>query len=148
MPSFQVPSCLLSIALRSAGRYSVSPQLCPLLSIIDGVRTKRKHGDKQARYPWRFRRYFNPIFKGQAITKKGASLLLSLGRGRDPIRVHLPKAMPPGMIAQAELGYGEIYLTVTREIPESTSCRGDPRWPMARTRSHRLVGHGLGGKDR
>ena len=54
---------------------------------IDGVRTKRKNGDKQARYPWRFRRYFNPIFKGQAITREGASLFLPLGRGRDPIRV-------------------------------------------------------------
>lgn len=34
---------------------------------IDGVRTKRQNGDKQARYPWRFRRYFNPIFKGQSL---------------------------------------------------------------------------------
>ena len=89
---------------------------------INGVRTKRKHGDKQARYPWRFRRYFNPIFKGQAITREGASLFLPLGRGRDPIRVHLPKAMPSGTMVQAELGYGEIYLTVTREIPESISA--------------------------
>ena len=27
---------------------------------IDGVRTKRKHGDPRARYPFRRRRYFNP----------------------------------------------------------------------------------------
>jgi len=85
---------------------------------IDGVRTKRKNGDKQARYPWRFRRYFNPIFKGQAIKREGSSLILPLGRGRDPIRVHLPEAMPPGAMVQAELGYGEIYLTVTRELPD------------------------------
>ena len=85
---------------------------------IDGVRTKRKHGDKQARYPWRFRRYFNPIFKGQALKIQGQHLLLPLGRGREPIRVHLPQAMPTGTPAQAELGYGEIYLTVTRAIPD------------------------------
>ncbi len=54
---------------------------------IDGVRTKRKNGDKQTRYPWRFRRYYNPIFKGQAIKREGSSLILPLGRGRDPIRV-------------------------------------------------------------
>ncbi len=57
---------------------------------IDGVRTKRQHGDPQARYPFRRRRYFNPIFKGQALKREGSYLLLPLGRGRDPIRVHLP----------------------------------------------------------
>lgn len=85
---------------------------------IDGVRTKRRNGDKQARYPWRFRRYFNPIFKGQALKTEGQHLLLPLGRGRDPIRVHLPAARPPGTMVQAELGYSEIYLTVTRELPD------------------------------
>lgn len=30
---------------------------------IDGVRTKRKNGDKLARYPYRLRRYFNPILR-------------------------------------------------------------------------------------
>ena len=85
---------------------------------IDGVRTKRKIGDKQARYPWRFRRYFNPIFKGQAIQRQGASLILPLGRGRAPIRVRLPEAMPTGTMVQAELGYGVIYLTVTRTMPD------------------------------
>ena len=88
---------------------------------IDGTRIKRRNGDKQARYPWRFRRYFNPIFKGQALKIEGSHLLLPQGRGRDPIRVHLPNR-PIGQIVQAELGFGEIYLTVTREIPESTSA--------------------------
>ncbi|NMP24687.1 RNA-guided endonuclease InsQ/TnpB family protein [Sulfobacillus harzensis] len=85
---------------------------------IDGVRTKRRNGDKRARYPWRFRRYFNPIFKGQALKIQHQHLLLPLRRGREPIRVHVPKDMPTGMIVQAELGYGEIYLTITREIRE------------------------------
>ncbi len=84
---------------------------------IDGVRTKRKHGDKQARYPWRFRRYFNPIFKGQALKMAGPHLLLPRGRGRDPIRAHLPE-LPDGQVVQAELGFGEIYLTVAREMPD------------------------------
>ncbi|NMP23563.1 RNA-guided endonuclease InsQ/TnpB family protein [Sulfobacillus harzensis] len=84
---------------------------------IDGVRTKRKHGDQHARYPWRFRRYFNPIFKGQALKIVGRQLLLPRGRGRDPIRVPLPE-MPDGQVVQAELGFGEIYLTVTREMPD------------------------------
>ncbi|WP_053960333.1 RNA-guided endonuclease InsQ/TnpB family protein [Sulfobacillus thermosulfidooxidans] len=85
---------------------------------IDGVRTKRQNGDQQARYPWRFRRYFNPIFKGQALKRQGPHLLLPRGRGREPIRVHLPEAMPPGRVVQAELGFGELYITITREIPD------------------------------
>jgi putative transposase len=84
---------------------------------IDGVRTKRKHGDKQARYPFRRRRYFNPIFKGQALKMDGQHLLLPRGRGREPIRVRLPER-PTGQVVQAELGYGAIYLTVTREMPD------------------------------
>jgi putative transposase len=85
---------------------------------MDGVRTKRQHGDKQARYPFRRRRYFHPIFKGQALKMEGPHLLLPLGRGRDPMRVHLPEAMPTGTMVQAELGYGAICLTVTRERPD------------------------------
>ncbi len=87
---------------------------------IDGVRTKRKNGEKTSHYPWRFRRYFNPVFKGQALNMDEQHLLLPRGRGRDPIRVHLPKAMPTGQVVQAELEFGEIYLTITREIPEPT----------------------------
>ena len=92
---------------------------------IDGVRTKRRNGDKQARYPWRFRRYFNPIFKGQALTIQGQHLLLPRGRGRDPIQVRLPEEIPTGQVVQAELGYGEIYLTITREIPDSVPIPSD-----------------------
>jgi putative transposase len=76
---------------------------------IDGVRTKRKNGDKTARYPYRWRRYFNPIFKGPALKIQGQLLLLPRGRGREPLRVHLPE-IPTGRVVQAELGFGEIYL--------------------------------------
>ena len=92
---------------------------------IDGVRTKRKHEDKRARYPHRFRRYFNPIFKGQALKIQGQHLLLPRGRGREPIRVHLPEPLPTGTLAQAELDYGEIYLTITREIADSVPVPSD-----------------------
>jgi putative transposase len=84
---------------------------------IDGVRTKRKPGDKQARDPYRRRRDFTPIFKGQALKMDGPHLLLPRGRGREPIRVRLPDR-PTGQVVQAELGYGENYLTVIREMPD------------------------------
>ncbi|PSR20555.1 MAG: hypothetical protein C7B45_14530 [Sulfobacillus acidophilus] len=56
----------------------------------------------------------NPIFKEQALKIQGRHLLIPLGRGRTPIRMHLPEALPIGTMAQAELGYGTLYLTVTR----------------------------------
>ena len=92
---------------------------------IDGVRTKRQNGDKHARYPWRFRRYFNPIFKGQALKIQGAHLFLPLGRGRDPIRGRLSEAIPTGRMVLAALGYGEICLTITREIAEPITIPSD-----------------------
>ncbi len=92
---------------------------------IDGVRTKRRKGDKKARYPWRFRRYFNPIFKGQALKREGPYLLLPLGRGRDPIRVHLPEALPAGRVVQAELGFGALYLTITRALDDPVVTASD-----------------------
>ena len=52
-------------------------------------------------------------------------LLLPRGRGREPIRVRLPEPLPTGTLAQAELGYGEIYLTLTREIPDSVPVPSD-----------------------
>ena len=88
---------------------------------IDGVRTKRQNGDKRARYPWRFRRYFNPIFKGQALKIHGQHLHLPRGRGREPIRVRLPETIPAGQMVQAELGFSEIYLTIARDIAEPVS---------------------------
>ena len=36
----------------------------------------------------------------------------------EPIRVHVSEAMPTGTIVQAEFGYGEIFLTIAREMPD------------------------------
>ncbi len=58
---------------------------------------------------------------------EGQHLLLPQGRGRDPIRVHLPE-VPTGQVVQAELGFGGIYLTMVREItapvPDSSGKAG------------------------
>ena len=85
---------------------------------IDGVRTKRQNGDKTARYPHRLKRYFNPIFKGQALKiRDGNRLELPMGRGREPLRMCLP-GLPEGRIVQAELGFGVLYLTAKKTVPD------------------------------
>jgi len=40
-----------------------------------------------------------------------------MGRGRAAIKIHLP-TLPEGKVVQAELGYGILYLTLTKEAPE------------------------------
>ena len=51
---------------------------------------------KHARYLWRFRHHFNPMFKGQALTLQGL-LVLPVGRGRNPFRAGLPaEEIPAG----------------------------------------------------
>lgn len=68
-------------------RFPLHSQTVPALiekfcATISGVRIKRKHGNKPARYPYRLRRYFNLIFEGQALKIEGRHVLLPLGRGR------------------------------------------------------------------
>nr|MDA8345426.1 hypothetical protein [Thermaerobacter sp.] len=48
--------------------------------------------DKTTRYPHRYRRYFNPVFKGQALRIGEHILALPLGKGREPINEEAPRA--------------------------------------------------------
>jgi putative transposase len=105
-------------------------------AVIDGTRTKRKKGDKTARYPHRYKFYYNPIFKGQSLKlvvmansasannsipatkqtkQKPVILKLPLGKGRGHIAVRLSN-IPPGQIVQAELGYKTLYLTIKKKV--------------------------------
>ena len=72
---------------------------------IDATRTKRQNGDKNARYPHRYRRYYNPVFKGQSLKIQEQSISLPLGRGREPIKIHLP-ALPKGEVCRRNWGSG------------------------------------------
>jgi putative transposase len=104
---------------------------------IDSTHTKRKKGDKTAKYPHRYKFYYNPIFKGQSLKlvevataniatnsatkphKKPVILKLPLGKGRGHIAVRL-SSMPNGQIVQAELGYKTLYLTIKKKVVAAT----------------------------
>jgi len=84
---------------------------------IDSTTTKRKEGDKQARYPWRDRKHFQAVvWKGQSIKREGNRVKLPNGKGRQPLVFKLPFSFPAGKIVQAELGFRELRLTLSREV--------------------------------
>lgn len=84
---------------------------------IDGAGTHRKNGYTEARYPHRLRTHVNVIWKGQSIKVEGNRLVLPMGKGRKPLSIRLP-SIPDGDIAQAELAFGKLLVTVNREISE------------------------------
>lgn len=81
---------------------------------IDGARTKRREGDKHARYPWRSQhRYQTVTWKQTAIKRRGKRrLALSNGKGRKPLVLTVPSALPDGAIVQAELLHRRLTLTI------------------------------------
>ncbi len=86
---------------------------------IDSTKTKRKEGDKQARYPWRDRKRFQAVvWKGQSIKREGNRVKLPNGKGRKPLAFKLPVTFPKGKIVQAELGFRELRLTLSREVQQ------------------------------
>ncbi|HEX7324300.1 MAG TPA: transposase [Rhodanobacteraceae bacterium] len=85
---------------------------------VEATRQNRRRGRKELRYPWRDKKYFGVIWKGQAIRRNGRCLVLPMGRGRAPVCVRVPAALPPGQIVQVELGYRRINVTLHREITD------------------------------
>jgi len=86
-------------------------------SNIDTARTNRRSGDKKAKYPYHFKGHFNVLWKEAAIKVKGSTIFLSMGRGRKPLKFHLPE-IPEGKVVYAELGFHELRLTLKRNVPD------------------------------
>lgn len=92
---------------------------------IDSARTKRKEGDQKARYPWRDKKQFQVVvWKGQSIKRDGNRIKLPNGQGRKALAFKLPASFPAGKIVQAELGFRELRLTVSRAA-EAIASAGD-----------------------
>ncbi|MBI4851558.1 MAG: IS200/IS605 family element transposase accessory protein TnpB [Acidobacteria bacterium] len=89
---------------------------------IETTRTNRANGDKRARYPYKEKTYFNPVWKGQHIKQELNYIMLPMGidphtRKRQlAISVRLPETIPQGKIVQAELAFGKLLLTIQNGI--------------------------------
>lgn len=90
---------------------------------IDSTRTKRKEGDKSARYPWRDQKKFQIVmWKASAIKRHGNRLRLSCGAGRKPLVVKVPTNLPLGKVVAVELGFRELRITISNEIDKPISA--------------------------
>ncbi|HZA29475.1 MAG TPA: transposase [Gammaproteobacteria bacterium] len=90
---------------------------------IETAHTNRKNGDRNARYPHKLKRFVPVIWKGQAVRKGQGRIILPMGRGRDPIEYRLP-ATPEGRIAQVELGFRELRITLSCEVAQPDRLPG------------------------
>lgn len=82
-------------------------------SNIDTALTNRKNGDTKARLPYKSKKYFNPIFKGQSIKQFGNRIRLPL-KNKNYLWYTIPEIA--GKIVQAELGFNKLFVTVQNEI--------------------------------
>jgi putative transposase len=90
---------------------------------IDSTRSKRKSGDKKARYPWRDKKKFQVVmWKAGAIKRQGNRLSLSNGKTGQKLQVKLPTNLPMGKIVAAELGFRELRITLSNEVVEPLSA--------------------------
>lgn len=92
-------------------------------------RTKVLHeqGYTQWRYPYRKKRFFTITWKPPGITHKGRVLTLSNGRGRQPLKLGLPKRLSGAVIKLVQLVWhrNQYWLHVTIEKPALQKVRGD-----------------------
>lgn len=91
-------------------------------SNLDTTRSNKKQGNNKARYPYKEKKHYNPIWKGQSIKLKGRYLVLPLKKGMKPLKVKFSKELASSInegnlkIVQFEMGYFEGYITLKEEI--------------------------------
>ena len=110
------------------GRFNLHSQTIQALikkfiANIDSTRTKRKDGDKQARYPWRDKKRFQAVmWKASALKRKGNTLSLSNGKGQKRLKLRIPNDLPMGKLVAVELGFRELRLTLSQDVGKVKSA--------------------------
>jgi putative transposase len=113
---------------KSYGIHSQTKQalIAKFLSNVSTTRTNRKNG-RNARYPYKLKKNFNPIWKKTGIKRQGRLVKLSLGSGNGSIEFTLPKSIVALLeneshsLQQVELGYFEINLTLRETLEDVPS---------------------------
>ena len=97
------------------------------------TREARKAGIEDARYPHKRKRYRTTVWKSTGIRRRGDELLLSLARGREPIRVPLPehlRSMDAPVFTEMRLVYNrasrhyEWHLVIDSGVAVPTTATG------------------------
>lgn len=97
---------------------SVQETIHEFLEAVKGCLEKRKAGDKEARFPWKQRRYRDVPYSNQGARLRNGYLILPHGKVGD-LAIKLPKGatLPPGRLMEAKLAYGVVRLVFSDEPP-------------------------------
>ncbi|CAH7415043.1 conserved hypothetical protein [Vibrio chagasii] len=102
---------------------SIQALIGKFIANIDSTRTKRKEGDKNARYPWRDKKKFQILmWKASAIKRQGKFFVFSNGKNAQKLKIKIPTNLPMGKIVAAELGFRELRLTISNTIEKVKSA--------------------------
>lgn len=85
---------------------------------VESCRQLRKHGQTEARYPWRKPRYHDVVYTNQDARMRDGKLILPHGQS-GTLRIPLPARVAlPGRLIEMRLSYGIVRLIC--QIPDET----------------------------
>jgi hypothetical protein len=83
---------------------------------VNSCRQLRKHGQLEARYPWRLYRYHDVVYTNQDARLRDGRLVLPHGTS-GTLRIRLPEAVTlPGRLMEVRLSFGVVRLIC--EVPD------------------------------
>src|SRR5689334_22501580 len=88
---------------------------------VDTTRKNRLGGDTEARYPYKEKPYQTVTWKDQGLRQRDGRLILSNGRGRDPLILSLPLEYRSANIRKAELLWRADHYELALTIDTGTS---------------------------
>lgn len=114
------------------GKYSIHSQSAQAVvesyfEACERTRQLHKKGHTDWRYPHRRKRFFTVTWKPPGITHQGQTLILSNGRGREPLVMNLPERLSNSVIKLVQLVWhrNQYWLHVTVEKPALKKVRGN-----------------------
>ena len=98
--------------------HSVQETIHEFLEAVKGCLEKRKAGDKEARFPWKQRRYRDVAYTNVGARLRHGFLILPHGQAGD-LAIKVPKSatLPPGRLMEAKLAYGVVRLVFSDDPP-------------------------------
>jgi len=108
------PAMSAQSAQQAVGEFLEAVSSCAKLrrkQISDG-------GAAIARYPWRLHRYRDVTYTNQCVGARSDLLRLSNGRGNEPLRVKLPRALP-GRIVEVTVAFGVVRVVCEITAPSA-----------------------------
>lgn len=97
---------------------SVQAIIREFMEAVKGCAEARKSGDKEARFPWKQRRYRDVPYSNQGARLRNGYLILPHGKVGH-LGVKLPKGadLPPGRLMEASLSFGVVRLVFSDDPP-------------------------------